>query len=515
MAVSHDYLLPVIVPTILVVLATVVLRARRTGISRLPYPPGPKPRFLIGNLFDIPTSYPWFTYEKWGKLYGDVIHIEALGQHILVINSLNAATELLEKRAHIYSDRPTIPMVKLAEWDFTFGMKPHGERWRQERRLFHQHFRRDAIPNYHPIQLKKTHGFLRNLLLTPEDFIDHIKTLSAGMIMAVVYGYEIEPANDPFVQLAEDGVRAFSDLVQPGAFLVNTLPFLQYLPSWFPGCGFHQFARDTVKLLDRMKTLPFNYVRKSMRDGVDTYSVLGEILKKNDVDSSPEKEKMIKDVAGIAYAAAHETTASTLQVFFLAMAMHPDAVCKAQSEIGAVIGPGRLPVFEDRKDLPYCEAVFREVFRWLPTVPLALPHATKEDDVYEGYYIPAGTMVLPNIWAIVHDEELYPNSETFQPERFLNADGQLNTNERILGFGFGRRICAGRYEAEAAVWAAIVSSLAVFDFAKAKDEDGQDIEIEATLSDEAVGHPLPFNCSITPRSEAARRLIESMSDVHF
>jgi cytochrome P450 len=79
-----------------------------------------------------------------------------------------------------------------------------------------------------------------------------------------------------------------------------------------------------------------------------------------------------------------------MATFFLAMATHPDCQTKAQEEIDSVIGTHRLPEFDDRSSLPYVEAVYREVMRWKPVAPLIIPHATTEDDVYEGYFIPKG-----------------------------------------------------------------------------------------------------------------------------
>jgi len=173
------------------------------------------------------------------------------------------------------------------------------------------------------------------------------------------------------------------------------------------------------------------------------------------------------------------------------------------------VGVGGLPGFEHRSGLPYCEAVVREVLRWRPIVPLAIAHATSEDDIYEGYFIPKGTMVLPNVWAMVHDESVYPDPDKFNPERFLNPGGQLSTDGHILGFGFGRRKCVGRHAADATVWATIVSVLSTFNIAKAKNEAGKEIEIEPVFTDGLVSHPKPFQCAITPRNDVARQLIEN------
>ncbi|KAF7348418.1 Cytochrome P450 [Mycena sanguinolenta] len=332
-----------------------LLRGWRTTI-RLPFPPGPKPKFLLGNFFDIPSEQPWLTYTEWGKQYGDIVHAQMFGNHILILNSVKAATELLEKRAILYSDRPAIPMIPL---------------------------------------------------------------LAAAIIMATVYGHDIQTTHDRFVHLAEEAAKRFGQ-------------------CFLPGCGFHRFARETARIAHEMNNAPFDFVRRNMRDGVGRSSVLSELLYHNDTQygGSREREETIKNVTGIAYLAAAETTSVALVLFIMAMALNPEVVKKAQNEIDTVVGIGFLPGFEHRSALPYCEAVVREVFRWRPIVPLAFAHVTSEDDIYEGYFIPKGTTVLPNVWAMVHDESRYPDPDKFSPERFLNADGQLNADDHILAFGF-------------------------------------------------------------------------------
>ena len=142
--------------------------------------------------------------------------------------------------------------------------------------------------------------------------------------------------------------------------------------------------------------------------------------------------------------------------------MHPDAQKKAQEELDRVVGHNRLPEFEDRPSLPYTAALLKEVTRWHVGTPIGLPHRTTADDNYNGYFIPAGTIVMPNLWCVVsfptqgcagcltcaprrslaHNTELFPEPEKFVPERFLNADGELDpTKEDLTGFvfGFGRR----------------------------------------------------------------------------
>ncbi|KAJ6512887.1 cytochrome P450 [Mycena sanguinolenta] len=487
-----------------------------------PCPPGPSPYPLVGNFWDIPTKFPWLTYTKWGLQYNsDIVHASVLGQHIVVLNSVKAATELFEKRAQLYSSRPALTMVKLMGWEFNFGLLPWGDKWREYRKMFQQHFRPDASRSYRPIQMKKVHLLLQELLSSPQEFREHLKTLAAAIIMATLYGYEVRPTNDHFVNLAEDAVKRLSDSFFPGAVAVNTFPILRYLPSWMPGGDFQRFAAGESRIyrksqcrqmVKEMREVPFNFVKQNMHDGMDSTSVVARLLESNLYD-----EVAIQDVAGTAYPGIYhlsQHTVSSLASFFLAMALHPEIQQKAQTEIDNVIGTHRLPEFEDRPSLPYIEALHREVMRWKPVTPLGVAHVSTGDDVYNGYFIPKGTTVISNIWAMTRDESIYPEPERFNPNRFFTADGKLN-DEAVLAFGFGRRICPGRHIADATLWAALVSILSMFTIAKAKDDTGEEIEIDPDFySDALISHPQPFACSIIPRSETAKSLVQATMETH-
>ena len=80
------------------------------------------------------------------------------------------------------------------------------------------------------------------------------------------------------------------------------------------------------------------------------------------------------------------------------MALHPDIQQKAHSELDAVVGRKRLPIFEDRAKLPYTNAIVRELLRWHLVVPTGLAHRVRPDGNYQGCWIPKTCIVIPNIW---------------------------------------------------------------------------------------------------------------------
>lgn len=84
---------------------------------------------------------------------------------------------------------------------------------------------------------------------------------------------------------------------------------------------------------------------------------------------------------------------STISSFFLAILLFPEVQELAQQELERVVGPDRLPTFEDLAKLPYIRAMLFETLRWIPAIPLGVPHRNTADDEYNGYLIPRGTVV--------------------------------------------------------------------------------------------------------------------------
>ena len=86
---------------------------------------------------------------------------------------------------------------------------------------------------------------------------------------------------------------------------------------------------------------------------------------------------------------------------FSGVLLHPEVLKKAHAELDTVVGRHRLPDFSDKDSLPYVNAIIKECMRWHPALPVGVPHATVADDEFRGYFIPAGTMLIPNTWYCV------------------------------------------------------------------------------------------------------------------
>ncbi|KAF9264569.1 putative CyP450 monooxygenase [Marasmius fiardii PR-910] len=473
----------------------------------LPLPPGPPRHLIWGNLEDLKTKKDeprWITYRNLSRRYGDVVYAEVFGDETVILNSYKATTELLEKRSRNYSDRPHMIMADdLMGWTWDFVHMSYGDKWRIHRKTFHQYFQQRNVPEFHVIQQAAAKALLRKLATSPEGYYEHVKHHAGFIILKLAYGYELQSNNDPYVDLAAKALAAVTQAVNHGAFAVDYLPILKHLPSWLPGASFKRKAQTWAPLATEVRELPWKLMKNAMTDGTGPPSFASQNLEKFSED--PGMEDIIKNCAAIAYIAGSDTTVAMLHSFILAMVLHLDVQERAQDELKEVVGLSRLPDFKDRPRLPFIEAILAETFRWHPAVPLAIPHRSLEDDVYEGYVIPAGATIVPNTGAILHDENLYgPDVEEFNPNRFMKQpEKDLPPHPDEFAFGFGRRACPGRYLADHSLWIAMVYLLSVFNIKKALDSEGNEIEPEVRYKDGTVSHPCPFKCRFVPRSKDA------------
>ncbi|KAF8578222.1 cytochrome P450 [Ramaria rubella] len=514
---SVSYILLDLLVTCSTLLLLRYLYFSKTRMAGPPLPPGPKPLPIIGNLMDLPKDKAWETYGRWAKVYGDVIHVSIFGRPIIILNTYRAVNDLLERKSSIYSSRPHLTMFhELMDFGGGTAFQPYGSVWRKHRAVYHKQMHQVAVREFQPAQVKAARGLLKLLFQSPQHYRQHIYHMTAGIVMSIAYGHEIAPESDPFVALAESNTKAFVKAVRPGAYLVDIFPKLKHVPAWFPGAGFKIEAQKTRENVKQARDVPFRDVKKHMACTLAAGTarpsfVANALIELSTNDEENEDVDVIKRVAGGIFGAGTGTTASSIHSFLLAMIMYPDVQRKAQVELDNVVGQERLPQFSDRPHLPYINAIVKEVFRWFPVAPTALPHVTTEDDVYEGYSIPAGSVVIPNSWNILHDPETYPDPLTFRPERFLpDKEGKVARDPAISGtFGFGRRICAGRNLADASVWIAAASILSVFNLSNAIDENGQKIDLCFALEPVPgfFSHPQPFPCSIKPRSKEAEAMV--------
>ncbi|KAF8626921.1 hypothetical protein AX17_006422 [Amanita inopinata Kibby_2008] len=488
-------------------------RDRKNASKSLPLPPGPKKRFLVGNLMDMPKEHEWITYHKWCKeLNTDILHLSLLGTSVIVLDTAEVATELLERRSTIYSGRPQLPMIHdLMGWDFALGFKNYGDNWRAQRKLTHHSFHATAAEKFRPHLIRAARGFLRRMLIKPDVVVENVKYMTGEIVILVTYGLDTLPENDPYIKLVEKGVRPVLHAAIPGTFLVDALPALKYVPEWMPGAGFKKKARVWRSYANDMVEEPYRAAKELIDAGSYKPSFISESLARLAIKKDVALQDEIKSTAGSMYAAGVDTTTTAVVSCILGLLSRPDVLQKARAEIDAVIPAGELPTFEDEERLPYITAVCMEALRWRGIGPIGIPHLLAQDDVYKGYGLPQGTLIIANIWAMLHNEDLYPEPFTFKPERFMR-DGKINKDVRNPShavWGFGRRVCPGRYLALSSLWITVASLIAAFDIRSAVDSTGKTVDPEPEIEPGIVCMPKSCVCSIRPRSKKHEQMVSA------
>ncbi|KAI0844809.1 cytochrome P450 [Daldinia vernicosa] len=478
-----------------------LLQEWKIHAHRKELPPGPK-------VIKSGLQKPWLWFRELNKEYGDVVYLQMGPTPTIILGSAQAAWDLLEKRGAKYSSRPRFIMGgELLSGGMRGLMAPYGAFWRRWRKLLHSGFMNRQSLTYRPIQSLESKVLMHDLLQTPKAFRKHLERYAASVIVTVTYGRRVENVDtDIVVRRNGESMDRLTQVNIPGKYKVERYPVLKYIPSIF--------APWKAQVL------------KQRQKDIQLYTeLMAEVKDRNDKGTLPtcfakhlleEQENLgmsdleIAYTAGSPFGAGVETSAGSLASFLLAcVKFGPRFIPRAQEELDKVVGNDRLPTFEDLPQLPYVRAVASETLRWRPVAVLGgTPHASTADDVYKGMFIPKGSTIIAPLWSIHLNESDFPEPNEFQPERFMEEREYPGTFGHSA-FGWGRRICPGMHLGSASVELNIARILWAFEVSPAKDANGDDIDVDIfAFSDGFNSSPLPFPCSIQPRSRNHAKVIE-------
>ncbi|OCH86922.1 cytochrome P450 [Obba rivulosa] len=488
--------------TLLLGVISILLRLYRRFVNseRLLLPPGPPGNILTGNIRAVAQGDAPRTLAKYKEQYGELVMFQGMGSRVLVLNSLKAMNDLFDKRASIYSDRPTFVFGgELLGLNNSVVFLPYAEEWRAHRKLLRMVLSSAQVKQYHGMQEDVAASLCKGLLEKPNDFFPLLRMSAGRIIIAITYGIPASDAQTEYIMNGERSAGIFAKAAAPGNYLCDFIPILKYAPSWVP---FKREATKSREILKSVRQKPFDHVRREMDAGSALPSFVQSLLVSPPQDmTKSDFERRVLWVAGSMFGAGVETVYGTLLAFMMAMVLNRDKQRLAQDEIDRVVGKERLPTVKDRQDLPYIDAIIKETMRWQPVSPMGIPRRSVEDDVYGSYHIPKQTIIIPNVWAIAYEANPKYKPEAFIPERYLDPDQDI-PDPATWAFGFGRRICPGRDLAGNSLFIIMATILAVFDIAP--PENGivvQEFRV-------GIGRiPKPFQCRIIARSKDKANLV--------
>ncbi|KAF9536444.1 cytochrome P450, partial [Agrocybe pediades] len=321
-----------------------------------------------------PSTPPWKALASLSKRYGPVTSLYRGSKLVVVLGTLKAATEFLEKKGGIYSSRPRNILVgEILSRNLRGVIMPYGKRWRNWRTLMQAGLGIESSNKYKTVQSFESSILLHDLLneANPNRYSAHFRRFAISVVFCVGYGRRIKYLDDPLVVKNQNA----TECTAPG-YLVESWPILLKLPrrlQWFAQDAYKQRELDKEMCVDI-----WNEVKKNVEAGTAMPSISKRALEKQDEFGLDDLE--LAYGVSAPFGAGVVTTLATLDFILVALLNYPDIMRKVQAEIDNIVGRSRLPDFCDMDSLPYTKAVILETMRWRPITPLGLAHASISDD---------------------------------------------------------------------------------------------------------------------------------------
>nr|XP_042120472.1 cytochrome P450 2D20-like [Peromyscus maniculatus bairdii] len=354
-----DGLWSVVIFTAVFLLLVDLMYRRKFWTAR--YPPGPMPLPGLGNLLQVDFENMPYSLYKLRQRYGDVFSLQMAWKPVVVIN---------------------------------------GQMW---------------AGTY-----EQYHDFLASLLLGhPFNPINLLNKGVCNVISSLIYAHRFE-YEDPFLnKLLKILQESFGEDSGFIAEVLNAVPVLLRIPG-LPGKAFP----NTTALVNSLDKMLIDHKTswdpaQPPRDLTDAF--LAEMEKAKGNPESTFNDANLRMVVFDLFTAGMVTTSTTLYWALLLMILHPHVQSRVQQEIDEVIGQRRHPEMADQARMPYTNAVIHEVQRFADITPVNLPHMTSRDIEVQGFLIPKGTTLIPNLSSVLKDETVWEKPLQFHPEHFLDA----------------------------------------------------------------------------------------------
>ncbi|MEU6851100.1 cytochrome P450 [Actinacidiphila alni] len=369
--------------------------------------------------------------------HGDIFRFRPLGIPMVMVNHPDHIQHILidkgdkyDKNASLFKIvRPVLRKGLIANADM--------ELWRRQRRMMAPHFTPKAVSAFARNMTDETTRSLEHWerVYGPGDTLDVTDEIGALALRIVIRSLFSADVTDTALAFERAFGAANSIL---GAFFRFPFP-----PLGVPTPGHRRLRRA----IDEMDAFVSGFVRKRLAEEVavgeetDLLTLLLHTV--DEVDGGGmDLEQLHHEVLNICIG-AYETTTNTLSWAFYLLARHPEVEKKVHEEVDRVVGD-RTPRFEDLRELTYTRTVVDETLRIYSPAYQFMRHAT-EDDVIDGYRVPAGSNMLINSYFLHRHPDFWDEPEEFRPERFGKEEAARRPKHAYLPFGVGQRVCIGKH----------------------------------------------------------------------
>ncbi|XP_038125979.1 cytochrome P450 2K1-like isoform X1 [Cyprinodon tularosa] len=446
-------------------------------------PPGPRPLPLFGNLFQVDLKRLDYSLFELSKKYGPVFQVHFGLKKVVVLAGYRTVKEALVNHAEEFGNRDITPIFH----DFTKGngiLFSNGNSWREMRR-----FALTTLKNFgmgkqmiEEIIIEECQHLIKELEQFEGQAFSNTQPINyaaANVIAATVFGKRFD-YKDPNFQAMVDRDNEIIYLTGTVSLLIyNFFPWLgPVLKNWKNLMKHVEDGKaDARKMIEQLKqTLDLDICRCF----VDAFLIHKRHLEDSAIKNPHfHDDNLLYSVVNL-FAAGNDTTGNTLKWCLLYMAKYPHIQVRVQEELSRVVGKRQVKA-EDRKNLPYTDAVIHESQRYANIAPIAIPHSTSRDVTFQGYLIQEGTTVFPLLTSVLYDEREWENPYSFNPSHFLDSEGKFIRREAFLPFSAGRRVCPGESLAKMELFIFFTSLLQHFNFSPAPGISEDELDLSPVV----------------------------------
>ena len=435
--------------------------------------PGPKGRFLLGNLIEISRDWLGF-YRQCAVEFGDVVRVR-LG-HIpiyLVVHPRDIETVLVTNAANFSKSADYRALARVLGKGL---LTSEGDFWQRQRGLIQPAFHRQNILTYAAVMTKAARGMLDSWKEDRERNIhDDLMRVTLDIVAKCLFGAEVSDAAERVGKAME---------VVMDRFITNASQALLFsfdIPVFFAPKE-HRAIRELNEIIGGI-------VQRRRSIDQPRNDLLDMLLRVRDSEGRPMSDAQLRDEVMTLFLAGHETTAIALSWACYLISRHPEVEGKLAEELSVVLADS-TPTPEDLGQLRYTEMVIKESMRLYPAV-WGIGRRAKAECELGGYRVPAGSNVFILQWCTQHDPRFFPDPEQFDPERWREDPVRSGKAPRFayFPFGGGPRVCVGASFAmmEAMLLLAMIQ---------------QNFHLETV-----PGHPVELFASVTLRPKHGIRMI--------
>uniref|UniRef100_A0A0B7BIT7 Cytochrome P450 n=1 Tax=Arion vulgaris TaxID=1028688 RepID=A0A0B7BIT7_9EUPU len=448
---------------------------------------------------------------EWAMKYGPITFVSSLGQQIAFLNSPELVRKLFSSDEYklLLADRMANAASRLVWYnrkDLIFTK--FDDIMQKKRRMFFKviGLYGEGVDKFENV----VWGEMERMFAEIEKFQGKDMNLSLSLsrslkIIIYILAMGERPSDPTIPDILEEYDNAFNKLSAPDVdFVLDKMPILTKIPGKYKQAmnrlSTARKAAEELIYFNPKKT----HVPGQPRGIADLLFDLQKKPGNEWMDTDPEH--IIAFLVSLFFA-AHLTTRASLVGSFLCLMNYPNVAKRIQEEVDRVIGSDR-PKLSYRSNMPYTKATILEVLRYVSQLPLNSFRIATVDINFDGMTIPKDTVIMANSGYIFRDEKLWENQGTFNPERFLDSEGNLlpvdhPTRKNLIAFGAGVRSCPGEGFVRSRVFLFLTGILQRFDIRPPVNEKlvPADFQTKHEDCEGLIRQAPPFKCRLIRREK--------------